>query len=163
MSTAAKDPALLLEAIAWAKTAALTAPPHGRFAVDAALAGELRDVYERERSEESLRQAIEAYRTAVVAGLPRHPASVLTQAISWGAWAMNRSSWEEAAEAARAAIMAADQLAQRQASLRHQGYWFENSLEVHEARSPTRWLDVVISVAPSPLSKQDARGRSTSG
>ena len=130
---ARKDPALLLEAIEWTKAAEQTALPSRRFAVETALAGRLRDFYEWERSEESLSRAIEAYRTAIAAGLPLHPAGVLSQAISWGAWAMSRLSWEEAAEAARVAIMAADQLEKSQGSLQYQDYWLEESAEVHEA------------------------------
>jgi CHAT domain-containing protein len=128
-----KDPRLLFEALECLNRSALTTPPNRQFAVDAALASALRDLYELEPSDVSLNQAIQAYRTTVVDGLPRHPARVLTQAISWGAWAMSRASWEEAVEAAQAAIMAADQLEQSQVSLEHQGYWLEQSAEVHEA------------------------------
>ncbi|MBZ4421767.1 CHAT domain-containing protein [Myxococcus sp. RHSTA-1-4] len=128
-----RDPASLFEAISWTEKAALTAPPHRRFAVDAALAEDLREVYELQRSEESLRQAIDANRRAVTDALAHHPASALTRGISWADWAMGRQCWEEAVEATRAAVLAAEKLEQGQASSVYQGYWLEETAEVYEA------------------------------
>ncbi|NRD65523.1 hypothetical protein HRD49_27605 [Corallococcus exiguus] len=128
-----RNPDSLFEAVSWTEKAALTAPPHRRFAVDAALAEDLREVYELQRSGDALRRAINANRRAVVDALAHHPASALSRGISWADWAMGRQCWEEAVEAARAAIVAAEKLEQGQASSVHQGYWIEETAEVYEA------------------------------
>ena len=80
------------------------------------LAGTLRIRYENGRHLQDLLDAINAYRDACFHGMQGHPDVVLKSARAWGAWAMKREQWSEAAEAYAFGLEAGRQLDRRQAN-----------------------------------------------
>lgn len=103
------------------------------FTVRASIAHFRHDLQKAHPSEQTELGVIEAYRAAAEIGLPGHPAGMLALAIDWGAWAMNRESWDEAIEASIHATQAADQLLDGQSNRDAHAYWVQECTETYEA------------------------------
>jgi hypothetical protein len=86
-----------------------------------------RDRYELGHQVADLDAAIEAYRRGCAAGLPADPLSALAASQEWGAWAMDRRSWPEAATAFRAAIGAMLAVVRAQVIREHKENWLRDT------------------------------------
>jgi hypothetical protein len=71
--------------------------------------------------------AIEAYRCGCAAGLPADPLSALAASQEWGAWAMDRRSWPEAATAFGTAIGAMLAVVRAQVVREHKENWLRDT------------------------------------
>jgi tetratricopeptide (TPR) repeat protein len=74
------------------------------------LAGALRRRYQRGRRPADRARAVSAYRAGLPAELETMVDQAMADAAEWGAWAAQRRSWAEAAEAFTVAIRAADEI-----------------------------------------------------
>lgn len=86
-----------------------------------------RDRYELDHELADLDTAIEAYRRGCAAGLPGDPLSVLAASQEWGAWAMDRRSWPEAAAAFGMAIDAMLAVVRAQLMREHKENWLRDA------------------------------------
>jgi CHAT domain-containing protein/tetratricopeptide (TPR) repeat protein len=83
--------------------------------------------YERTTAREDLQQAIQSYRDAVQVSSGTDPERALVSARNWLVWAMDRSSWMEAAEASDHAALAAERLYRSQLFLSGTDVWLTRS------------------------------------
>jgi hypothetical protein len=86
-----------------------------------------RDRYELRHQEADLDAAVEAYRHGCAAGLTADPLSVLAASQEWGAWAVDRRSWPEAATAFRAATDAMLAAVRAQLTREHKENWLRDT------------------------------------
>jgi len=75
----------------------------------------------------ALLAAVQTYREACQRGLESYPLAALNSARTWGAWAAQRDSWHEAAEAYRYGLAALDVLARRQLVREHKEDWLREA------------------------------------
>jgi CHAT domain-containing protein len=95
------------------------------------LATSLRARYTRNGDPHDLQAAIAAFRESCNVGLASHTEQVLTTAQIWGAWAVARRSWIEAAEAYEFALQATRDLFEAQLVRRHKETWLEVTRGLH--------------------------------
>jgi hypothetical protein len=74
-----------------------------------------------------LEEAVAAFRHSCRLGLRQGPEAALKAARSWGAWALRRQSWEEAAEAYSFGLEAMGGLFRIQASRGHKETWLKEA------------------------------------
>ena len=91
------------------------------------LALAIRDRYELSHQAADLDAAIDAYRRGCAAGMPDDPLSMLAAAQEWGAWAMERRSWPEAATAFGTAIEAMLAVVRAQVIREHKENWLRDT------------------------------------
>ena len=86
-----------------------------------------RDRYELRRREADLDAAVEAYQNGCRVGLTADPLSVLAASQEWGAWAVDRQSWPEAATAFSAATEAMLAAVRAQVTREHKENWLRDT------------------------------------
>lgn len=87
------------------------------------LAMGLRRRYERDGDRSDLASAVASYRRSCRLGLESAPRAVLASATWWGTWATDRAAWDEAADAYRYGLDAAQRLVGLQSSRREKQTW----------------------------------------
>jgi CHAT domain-containing protein/tetratricopeptide (TPR) repeat protein len=94
------------------------------------LANSLRDRLELTGNHEDLDEAVRRYRQACATGLDFALEWALGAARVWGAWAEERTAWEEASEAYRYSLRATDRLYRTQLLTEHKQTWLGDSREL---------------------------------
>jgi CHAT domain-containing protein/tetratricopeptide (TPR) repeat protein len=90
----------------------------------------LRHRHSRTERDNDLQAAIAAFRRACAAGLDLAPQESLRSSSIWGAWAMTRNSWEEAAEAYGLGLQAIEQLLSTQLLRSSKESWLRRAQEI---------------------------------
>ncbi|MCB0615645.1 MAG: CHAT domain-containing protein, partial [Phaeodactylibacter sp.] len=90
------------------------------------LGSAMKDLYQHSGKPADLKKAIQCYRQAAESSLNVATSGSLNTAATWGNWAFERQSWDEAVEAYHFARRAADQLVQIQLVRRSKEIWLQD-------------------------------------